>query len=644
MSLTHRIATNSNPTSASYAAIERDLRAVNETLRKELGRKDGRNDNLTKELHNLRTLYTSSQRELRLLTGTFDKLNTERYSLSAEVQKSKIHLEKLETQLLRVQEPLLLSTQLDQQQHALENALNQVEKMKIDRNTHTNRIKQLERELDILHRSLELQKEYESGSTNDCCYNCNGCNSDTKQKLRSLYYELGKRQTDNHSLALSLAEAHRVNECMKEDVKILGHNKEESSKEICRLKSHIEVLLQQSKVDGDELEQVNEKANCLKGINNRLQKQLEDLSYQFSSHKTATEAEIVGKNKQIADLNEGISTLKAYCDSQQNRVDSLQQSIAHMDSVSSLSESRLKMEWDNLNGEKSKHAERLRIGDIAVSQVDALKHELSKMQSENEESVRNYKALVALLERNGDEEQHQLQSTQQQLLVVEKQLQKSVDGMKQILSERDDAMKALLQTVDATRDLSNRYQKERERRIIAEDKYKQSEKQYDTLRRSQENVSTAVLDALHKERSKTQAIEKVLHSMSIDNNKYIKHNSYMLPPPASPEPSRPPKLMSPPKHSLVILSNAGAYVGNNDGIDNGDDYDSSKDDVTVCIPPVVGMVQELKRLHDELKTLDSDPITPMAHSYYSNVTRSSNASDDNPFLFSPSSSSSDDSK
>ena len=76
--------------SPSFAAIERDLRGEADTLRKELVRKDNRNDSLTKELQEIRTSHSSAQRELRNLTGTFDKLNTERHTLTNALQKSKV--------------------------------------------------------------------------------------------------------------------------------------------------------------------------------------------------------------------------------------------------------------------------------------------------------------------------------------------------------------------------------------------------------------------------------------------------------------------------------------------------------------------------------------------------------------------------
>ena len=76
--------------SPSFAAIERDLRGEADTLRRELARKDSRNDALTKELQELRTSNATAQRELRNLTGTFDKLNAERHTLTSQLQKSKV--------------------------------------------------------------------------------------------------------------------------------------------------------------------------------------------------------------------------------------------------------------------------------------------------------------------------------------------------------------------------------------------------------------------------------------------------------------------------------------------------------------------------------------------------------------------------
>lgn len=51
-----------------------DVRAVrneNDQLRKELGRKDARNDNLSKELVALRTTNANQLRDLRIMSSTY---------------------------------------------------------------------------------------------------------------------------------------------------------------------------------------------------------------------------------------------------------------------------------------------------------------------------------------------------------------------------------------------------------------------------------------------------------------------------------------------------------------------------------------------------------------------------------------------
>lgn len=72
-----------------------------EKLRRELDRKDTRNDSMMREMNDMRNAHASQQRELRILAGTFEKCNNERQRLTNECARTKGVLRTLYSEKLR---------------------------------------------------------------------------------------------------------------------------------------------------------------------------------------------------------------------------------------------------------------------------------------------------------------------------------------------------------------------------------------------------------------------------------------------------------------------------------------------------------------------------------------------------------------
>ncbi len=615
--------------STASLAIERNLRLENDTLRKELARKDSRNDNLTKELQVFRTSNSNMSRELKILTSTFDKLNHDRHTVSTELSKSKEYVEKLEYQLSRLNDSVHMSNQVDaltKYNAQLKSELDQYNKKL---NYRDDRIKVLEKEIDVLHRTFEIQRDYDGGDPHCRGGGSCGCNccikggEGSKEKLRSLYYELGKRQTENHTIALSLAESHKEIELLKLDIKNINSTKVELEKECHRLREHSELLLQQTKNDNELVSSLHEKQSNLTDINSKLQQSLEDVTRRYTEYKNNNDNDIFNKNKVIAELNEVITGNNLEMSSLNHRLESLQQSINHIDSVNTLSEQRLQSEWDTFNLEKNKFQEQIKKGDAAMIQEQLLRIEIQNMKLEKDELLAKYSQLTAALNSNKGEEKQQLVALKLQVSELEQFLSTSRINETRAVHERDEAMKALMQTVEATRELSGKYQKERNKRINLDEKVGILEKHISDLKKSKEQVSSAVLDALHKERSKSQALEQVLNSLSVD----IRKVQTIIPP--SPEPqARPPiptsksgqNNYSPTKNTTIVLH------ASDDAIDQMT-HKAAYTSTPAPVMPVVGMVEELKKLHDELKALDTDSPSSLSSSFYN-----FNDSTNNPFM------------
>ena len=185
-----------------------------ETLRKELDRKDQRNVNISAEISNLRTAYSNQERELRILSGTFEKCNNERLRLSNECSRNKEYIDKLELQLTRLGDLQSLAVNYDKAQVTNDKLAGDVKNMTALMETKDNKIYILEKELEAFHRSIELKEQYEGA--NSSLKSSRGGESSVGDittsehaNMKTLYYELGKKQTDAHSLALSLASTNK---------------------------------------------------------------------------------------------------------------------------------------------------------------------------------------------------------------------------------------------------------------------------------------------------------------------------------------------------------------------------------------------------------------------------------------------------
>jgi len=167
-----------------------------------------------------------------------------------------------------------------------------------------------------------------------------------------------------------------------------------------------------------------------------------------------------------------------------------------------------------------------------------------------------------------------------------------------------------MQTVDATRELSEKYQKERTRRIAAEERALSSEHLAEGLRRAKEHVSTAVLDALHKERSKTASLEQALRAVSIDRRYEHSYSDDFISTPAtvnlSTKVNDNQSPLSPLPRPPLVFSKTGTL---ND-LDLNNDYDDNK-----ISAPVLSMVEELKKLRDELQRIEEAAPSPLSQSY-----------------------------
>ena len=434
-----------------------------------------------------------------------------------------------------------------------------------------------------------------------------GCGSSglSKEKMRTLYYELGKRQSDNHSLALSLAESHNACDRLRAESKSLQQTRDDNEREISQLKAHNELMSNRLQKGNDDLSTKERHNNDLKELNVSLQTQIEEISYRYSEHKSRAERELQEKASLLMEAEALATSKRGEAEGLRARVDLLQQAVRQMEAVSQVSEQRLQAEWEQLAAERAQLAERLKGSEAAAALSSALEAEVHSLRREREDAASKSKQLVASYEARLGEEKTDVDALRGQVNDLKTQVSALRAQEQKAAGERDEAMKALLQTVDAARELSIKFQKERSRRVSAEERAIAAEKAAEGLKKSKESVSGAVLDALHKERSKTLALEQALNSLSVDR-RYGDFISLPGAVPPSPEPmARMPPMPAFSSSTATPVEDMNSLFGSRD----------QSTPVAAAAPPVAGMVEELKKLRAELSNLEKATLSPLSESF-----------------------------
>jgi len=611
--------TINKPSNTKIDKDSKDIRLLktdNDNLRKELLRKDTRIESLQKEIHIIRTNYSNQQRELRLLSSTYDKVNNEKNNMINDLTRAKEYINKLEIQITKYSDTVNITIHANQLSMKLDDVNRQLNQCNIIINDKDNHIELLQKELDTFKRSFEIQTEYERTMEK------NG----NRETLRSLYFEIGKRQTDAHNLALSLSELNEEKTLLEKEYININAIKNEFENELISMKSDNETLRQQLSHDRQEISLLHEKISITKDMNAKFTAQIEDLSHRLTETRINYDVQLQEKNRSLAELSELLPQSQRENDALRARIETLQQSLSHLDSVNHLTEQRINSEWDMLAAEKAALAEKITMGEAAQQQSDLLRKRLTDTLEAKEKLQEKYQQLQDYHDKQQYDENKLLMTIQ------ENENQISAARTKELKSqaERDDALKALMQTVDATRELSEKYQKERSRRMAAEERALASEHLADGLRRAKEHVSTAVLDALHKERSKSASLEQALRAVSLDRKYDVPYSNDIMSTPASVNLST--KVNDSPLSPLPRPPLAFLKSDSNANVNNADDDDDNTHKISV---PVLTMVEELKKLRDELQRIEEISPSPLSQSYSQSYSQSSFSNTTNTKLESP---------
>lgn len=225
-------------------------------------------------------------------------------------------------------------------------------------------------------------------------------------------------------------------------------------------------------------------------------------------------------------LSEEVLQLQEEKKKMSDTIESLQLSIRQKDSVHALSEQRLLSEVRRLE-EDNRHLKNfLHDGENSAQQLEVLRSTLSNALSSNEGLVREsrdtanaHRHAMDMLQQKADRAESNGISLRQDL----KALRQEYDV---VLMEREEATGALRRALEMAKSLSAKVNEEQDKREQAETRLEEGQRQMQEMLRAKEQMSYAVLDALHKERALNSTVNRKLsevlrHEIDEDRHKTV---------------------------------------------------------------------------------------------------------------------------
>jgi hypothetical protein len=461
------------------------------------------------------------------VTGTFEKLNSERICLSNDSIKSREHITKLESQLLRLGDSQLLLDHLSKQQLYIDSIQIKVEKSEATNILKDERIKSFEKELDVLNRAFDIQDRYETPRGGDRGNNNHRQGVGTsaiqveREKMRSLYYELGKRQADAHSLTLTLADSSLEIDHLKTNLKEEQLLRVMMDQKIASLQFQYEELIKQKEALSEEFSQCHIKMSNSKDLNGRMDGQIKDLSKRLSETRTDFEATITEKESLVFELSSLLYASQMEAVSLNGKVEELKQSVTHMQSSSELTDQRTSSTLSKAIADRKILSDSLQEAEMMKPQINQLRQQLNETIDEKEMTNKRLQILQHSSKKESIEARSIAEKLQNELGVIQQQLHSLQAREGDIEEERLHALSTLQRTLEAAKSLTVKLQSEKDKRSKAEERASKAERLAESLQRAKEHVSSAVLDALHQEKSKSIRLEKVLQQMA--NNRDRDH-------------------------------------------------------------------------------------------------------------------------
>ena len=149
------------------------------------------------------------QGELRSMRAISEKLKEVNAQLLIEITNGKSEISSLRLEVKGLQNVRLDVKRIETLKASIEKLQEEIVRKENDSKDKDVKIDFLERELEVSRRAIVIQNRYES----------NGLSlQNSREVLRSIYFELGKKQADLHTLSLSFAESNRLLDATKSEL------------------------------------------------------------------------------------------------------------------------------------------------------------------------------------------------------------------------------------------------------------------------------------------------------------------------------------------------------------------------------------------------------------------------------------------
>lgn len=219
------------------------------------------------------------------------------------------------------------------------------------------------------------------------------------------------------------------------------------------------------------------------------------------------------KDSEVDVLSEAVLQHQEENQKLKERLDSLNLSVRQKESVHALTEQRFRSELRRLEEERRLLQSYLNDGEHSAEETQKLRASLSEALSSNETLVREsqnaanaHRHATAMLQQIVDR-------SESDLISLRKELRELRQEYEVVLSEREEAAGALRRAIEMAKGLSAKVTEEQVKREEAENKLALGQKRMQDILRAKEQVSYAVLDALHKERALQTSVSRTLTEM-----------------------------------------------------------------------------------------------------------------------------------
>ena len=433
--------------------------------------------------------------------------------LCNESIKAKDHIARLESHVSRLSDSQSLLDHVSKQQQVIESIQGKLDKCLVSLSAKDDIVKSLEKELDTLHRAFDVQDRYEPPHRSESI-GPTGAIQAERDKMRSLYYELGKRQSDAHSLTLSLADSSIQIKKLQQNLAETITSVELIQNEKIALQTQCDDLTKRNSELLDELSQSQGKAENLKELNVKTTSQIEDLSKRLSELRTTSDAIIAEKEALVFELSSLLYNSQLEIVSLNGRTEELKQSVAILQSANELSEQRALSSLNDAIAERKLLAGKLRDAEMMKPQLVIVNERLEEAIQDGEMKVQMIQAVEQSSMKDITQARVIAEELQRELVSSQQQLEFAQQRESDLEEERAHALTTLQRTLEAAKSLTIKLQYEKDRRVAAEERATKAERLADGLQKAKEHVSSAVLDALHQEKSKSLRLEKIVQQIT----------------------------------------------------------------------------------------------------------------------------------